>query len=64
MGSAGKSNNNDGESESEFESDSNSSEDDQAKLESKKANEQYLQEIRETKLREARKILFGDFAVI
>ena len=40
--------------------DSDQSMDDEAK----KAKEQYLQEIKETKLREARKILFGDFAVM
>jgi len=61
---SGGSHSNSNHSESEYDSESASDEEDQVNFESKKAKEQYLQEIKETKLREARKILFGDFAVI
>ena len=49
--------------ESETESDDETDSDAELDDEAKKAKEQYLQEIKETKLRAARKILFGDFAV-
>ena len=52
------------ESEYEYDSEEQSDSDEDLDDEQKKAKEQYLQEIKETKLREARKILFGDFAVL
>jgi hypothetical protein len=52
------------ESDSEYESEEGSDSDASLDDEAKKANEQYLEEIKVTKLREARKILFGDFVVL
>jgi len=50
----------DSEYDSQYESDDSQDLDDEAK----KARQQYLNELRDTKLREARKILFGDFAIL
>lgn len=43
-------------------SDASDSEDEKLDDEAKKIREQYLLEVKETKLREARRVLFGDFA--
>lgn len=50
--------------DSEYDSQNDSDDSSELDDEAKKARQQYLQELRDTKLREARKILFGDFAIL
>lgn len=50
--------------DSEYDSQNDSDDSTELDDEAQKARQLYLQELRETKLREARKILFGDFAML
>ena len=50
--------------DSEYDSQNDSDDSEELDDEAQKARQLYLQELRETKLREARKILFGDFAML
>ncbi len=51
-------------SDNESEYESSESEEEELDEETIKAREKFQQEIKETKLREARKLLFGEFAFI
>lgn len=60
----GNSNPNQIDTESDYDSEDDTDSEEELDDEAKKVREQRIQEMKETKIREARKILFGDFAVL